>query len=422
MKLLLTIFILSSFLHASYEKAQTYYDNKEYNSVLKEAKASTDEYSNPKLHIIWAKSAEALGLSNEAMNAYERAVMLDENDTTSRMALLKIYDATGRVGLANALGVELQNYNLTPEQRNSLEVLIKENSNSLKAKASISLGHDSNINVSADGGVLDDYYGGVGSLGEQETLFVRMNAALSYIHELGNKGGWYLRSDAKLYYQNNFDASRYNMFIGDLSAGVGYSGSNYTLYLPVDLSYVNYLEVSLLSEISLRPRANISLSKNFILNINVKYSTRNYGKDIYKGMSDSSYGIGTGVYYLFSKNYLYATALYEDFSSTEVLHYSYIDKSMLTLTTGVNYELSSWLMGKLDYKFRQGSYDDSSDLLYGSSQKRKDNYSQVELKLSYFFAKHYELFASDRYAQNSSNYVPAEYTKNIAMFGLSANY
>ncbi len=421
-KIVLSLLTLTALLHASYQKAQSYYDNKEYKAALKEAKASTDEYENPKLHLVWARSAEALGLSNEAMSAYERVVMLDENDSSSRMALLKIYKDTDRGELASELGKELQNYNLTPAQRNSLKMLTKENSNSLKAKASISLGHDSNINVSADGGRLDDYYGSIGSNGEKETLFARMNAEISYINELGSKGGWYLRSDAKLYYQNNFDASFYNLFVGDVSAGIGYARSRYTLYLPVDLSYVNYLEVSLLTQVNLQPRINISLSKNFILNLNVKYSNRDYGEANYKGMSDSSYGGGVGIYYLFSKNYLYATALYEDFSSTEAIHYSYIDKSMLTFTTGINYELSSWLTGKLDYRFRQGSYDDSSDLLHSSTEKRQDNYNQVELKLSHFFTKHYELYFSDRYGNNSSNYVPGEYTKNIAMFGLSANY
>ena len=422
MKILLTIFILSSFLHASYEKAQEFYDKKEYKAALQEAKASTDAYSNPKLHLVWAKSAEKLGLSNEAMSAYERAMILDENDSTSRMALLKIYNETERTELATDLGIELQNYKLTPEQRSSLAVLTKENSNSVKAKASISLGYDSNINVSADGGVLDDYYGGVGSLGEVDTLFTRINADLSYVHELGTKGGWYIRGDAKLYYQNNFDASFYNMFVGNLSSGVGYTGGNYTLYLPVDLSYVNYLDVSLLTQMSLQPRVNISLSEDFILNINAKYSIRDYGEGIYKRMSDSNYGAGAGMYYLFSKNYLYATALYEEFSSIEQEAAVYIDKSMLTFTTGVNYELPSGLIGKLDYRFRQGFYADSSDLLHASIVRRTDSYNQVELKLSYFFAEHYELYVSDRYAQNSSNYIPAEYTKNIAMFGLSANY
>ena len=422
MKILLALFSLTLLLNASYQKAQTYYDNKEYKQALQEAKSSTDDYSNPKLHLVWAKSAEALGLTNDAMSAYERVVLLDDKDSDSRVALYKIYAKTHRDTLAEELGVELENYALTPAQRNSLAVLKQKSSNSLKTETSLSIGHDSNINVSADGSVLDGYDPFVSHTGEESTLFARVNGSVSYVNELESKGGWYLQGDANLYYQNNFDASFYNMFAGDLGAGVGYSGSNYTFYLPLSYSYVHYLEVSLFSEVSLAPRANISLSKNLILNINAKYSSRSYSEAKYKGMGDSSYGGGLGVYYLFSKNYLYANLLYEDFSSTEPIHFSYIDKSMLTFSTGVNYEVASFLMAKLDYRYRKGSYAESNSLRVPSDTKREDSYNQVELKLSHFFTKHYELFVSERYAKNSSNSIPAKYTKNIAMIGLSANY
>ena len=407
--------MLTVLLHASYKQAQSYYDNKEYAKALQEAKASTDEYSNPKLHLVWAKSAEALGMSNEAMSAYECVALLDKEDTEAKVALLKIYTKTDRDNLANDLSDDLHNYSLSPEQRNSLKLLRNQNSDSgsVKADARLSIGYDSNINVSADANTLNDYDPFTSHTGEVSTLFTRVNGSISYVKKLENSGGWYSRGDVKFYYQNNSDASFYNMFVGSLRAGVGYVGSNYTLYLPLEYTYIHYLEVSLLTQISIHPKANISLSKDLILNLNAKYSSRDYSESKYRGMNDSSYGGGVGFYYLFSKNYLYTTLLYEHFNSSEDVHLLYIDKSMLTFTTGVNYEISPWLVGKLDYRYRRGEYKDRS---------RDDNYNQVTLKLSHFFTKNYELFISGRYGKNSSNYIPAKYTKNIAMFGLRANY
>jgi len=423
MKKVILFTMLSTLAFASYENSENFYKSAQYQKAIDEAKSSYDEYSNPKLHLLWAKSAEALGHTGEAMSAYERVVMLDENNTNARVALFKIYQKSSRNELAKEMRKELRNYQLTPAQRSSLDLLKGTNIHSFKAKATLGIGYDSNINVSATGSDLDDYYNTTGISGEKSTLFSRLNGSLSYINEIEEKGAWYLRGDAKLYYQNNSDAHYYDMFVGSLEAGVGYTGDGYTFYLPLGYDNVNYLDVGLLSQVRVSPTLNITLNESYILNLNAKYATRSYPKDRYKGMGDSSKGAGVGLYYLFNKNYAYVKADYGDFSSKENIHNAYIDKSMLTLSIGVNYALSTWLVARVDYRYRKGSYDDTIDVNSAAeTTSRSDDYNQIELKLSHYFAGNYEVFISDRYAKNSSNYLPAEYTKNIFMFGLSANY
>jgi len=423
MKSLIILSTLAVLANASYEKAQEFYDAKDYVNAIKEAKASTNEYANPKLHLVWAKSADALGEKKEAMSAYERVVMLDEKDSEARLKLVKIYTDSGRSALAKEMSEDLKNYQLTPEQRSSLELLESDDISSFKAKATLSIGHDSNINVSATSSSLDDYTGTTGNEGEISTLFARLSGSVSYVNELQEKGAWYFRGDFKAYYQNNFDARLYNMLIVGAEAGVGYAGNGYTLYLPIGYDRVNYLESDLLGQIRVMPKASVVLSHDLILNVNAKYSNRTYNELKYKGMNDSSYGVGTGLYYLFGKNFTYANILWESFSSTENIHFSYLDKQMITVNLGVNYNITDWLVSRVDYRYRNGSYDDRSNLLdITDTTKRADQYHQVEVKFSHYFNKNYELYISDRYVKNSSNYVPAEYTKNIAMFGISANY
>jgi len=411
MKTLLLLITLTVLANASYEKAQEFYENKEYKSAIKEAKSSTNEYSNPKLHLVWAQSEEALGHTKEAMLGFERVVLLDDSDSESRLHLVSIYKQTQRDSLAKDMSKELQNYQLTPEQRSSLELLESEEINSFKAKATLSAGYDTNINVSASADALDDYNALVNE-GEIATLFARLNASLSYINDLQSKGGWYVRGDLKAYYQNNADAHYYDIFVGGLEAGVGYAGNGYTFYLPLAYDRVHYLDVDLLSQVAFKPNVNIVLTKELVLNINARYTNRSYSEDKYKGMADSSYGGGAGVYYLFGKNFLYVNFLYEDFSASETIHFRFIDKQTLTASTGVNYNITNWLVGRLDYRYRNGEYKDT----------RSDSYNQVELKFSHYFSDNYELYFSNRYVNNLSNYVPAEYTKNITMFGISANY
>lgn len=420
MKKVILFIALTVVANASYNKAKAFYDAKEYQKAVVEAKSSTEEYSNPKLHLIWGESEEALGDEKQAMSAYERVVMLDENNVEARVKLVKIYQKTHRIYLAKKMKKELQNYQLIPKQRSSLALLEQESISSIKAKVILSMGYDSNINVSAKEHDLNTYYKTNSSQGKRATLFSRLNGNGSYINELAEKGGWYVRSDLKLYYQDNFNATHYDMFIGGLVGGIGYTGSNYMLYVPLSYDRIHYLGTDMLAQVTLTPKLSMSLSKNLILDMDIKYASRSYVKDKYKNMNDNSYGASAGFYYLFDKNFFYTKLRYEDFSSTKNTYFSYIDRTQIGIATGVNYNLRDIMIARVDYKYRKSNY---SDLLHPLvTTKRADDYNQVALKLSHYFHKSYELFISDKYIKNSSNYVPAKYTKNIVMFGMSANY
>ncbi len=424
MKKLLKLILLANIsLLADITQLQTHYDNAEYEKVIQEAKASTGEYSNPRLHLLWAKSAEALGRDEEAMSAYERVTILDDTNVEAKLALMKIYRDTQRDDLAKETGAELQNYQLTPAQRASLGLLKDSDLGSLKAEIALSLGYDSNINVNPGSGALDDYYGLTTSEGKISTMFFRATGGLSYIHELQEKGGWYARGDVRAYYQENSQAYLYNLFLGSVEAGAGYGGEGYTFYLPISYDRVNYLQKDMLQQISFNPRANILISSEFIVSLNLKYTQRGYLETVDEARDDTAVGGGFGFYYLFDQDFVYFNAKYEQYSADNSTALKYIDKDMLTASMGLNYNIAPWLVGRVDYRFRQGSYDDNiGTQATPNSDKRSDDYHQVEVKFSHYLKNNFELYISDRYAKNSSNYVPAEYSKNVVMFGFGLSY
>ncbi|MBU1657809.1 outer membrane beta-barrel protein [bacterium] len=411
-------------MYADIQQVQSLYDSGDYKKAVEEAKKSKNEYSNPQLHFLWAKSAEALGNSNEAMSAYERVILLDGDNVEAKIALVKIYKDTNRDELALQMNKSLQNYQLTPNQRTSLELLQDTNIYSLKASASLSLGYDTNINVNPGSGALDDYYITTGSIGELSTALSRFIANISYVNELEEKGGWYLRGDLKAYYQNNIDESFYNIFSGTIEAGIGYSQSDYSVYMPLSYDRVHYLEQDLSQQIRFSPRVNISFSNNIILHLNAKYTKRIFFPELFKSRDDTALAGGFGIYYLFDKNFVFFNAGYENFSADkDTPGVKFVNKDFLTASAGVNYNLSAWLIGRADYRLRYGSYeDDISTLFVVNNSKRSDTYHQIELKLSHYFAENFELYISETYAKNNSNYVPAEYDKNVVMLGLGLNY
>jgi len=400
-------------LLAGVPEMQILYDQKKYEAVIDEAQKSTSEYGNIKLHLLWAKSAEALNKEEMAMSAYERVLILDPNDTEVRVHMANFYASSERDELADEMLESIENYQLTPEQRMSLETLKKDGLQHFKGSASMALGYDSNINVSPDDLDLPRYGEGI------NTRFTQFRANLSYTHDLDEKGGWYLRSDANIFYQTNAGASYYNLFAGSADIGLGYRNDLYDILLPISYGRVNYLDRDLLESVSVAPRINFTLSKSFIGNINARYTERSYLEEADKKRDDSITGIGLGLYWIFDKNFVYFSTNYDNYDAkySESLHFT--NKETTRVTMGINYNVEEWFIARLDYRYRYARYD---DLIENSLNKRSDDYHQTELKVSKMIDDKLEASLLYRYIKNNSNYDLAEYNKDITMLGLQYNF
>jgi len=415
MKLLLLFLSLTFILNADIKTIEALYAEKKYEAVISEVKKSVKDYSNPQLHLLWAKSAEALGHYDEAMSAYERVEILDENNLEARVALAKIYKKTHRDALATEQVKALQNYQLSPQERSSLDA-IRETSDlhSFKAYADVSFGYDSNIDIAPVELSINN------PVKEIATGFTRVLGSVSYINEIEEKGGWYARGDLQVYNQSNMedDAKLYDLFLGAISAGIGYTKNGLNLYVPIGYDTVHYLNKDLLSQIKIKPTLNYSISHDFIANFNLSYVQRTYTQTQDALRDDTAYGLGAGAYYLFGRNFVYLNAKYENFSKQNINTALFVDKSYLTTNMGINYNLTPHIVTRLDYRLRLASFGD----IGSAGEKRSDTYNQVEVKISHYFAQNFEVFLEDRYIDNSSNISVLSYKKNIMLLGISANY
>ena len=400
-------------LFAGVSEMQTLYDQKKYEQVIGEAQKSTSEYGDVKLHLLWAKSAETLGKEEMAMSAYERVLILDPDDTEVRVHMANFYANTNRDELADEMSKSTENYQLTPEQRMSLGTLKKDDLQQFKASASMAMGYDSNLNVSP--GDLD-----LPQFGEEiDARFTQFRANLSYIHDLDEKGGWYLRSDADIFYQTNAGESYYNLFAGSADIGLGYRNDLYDVLLPISYGRINYLDRDLLESVSVDPRINFSLSKSFIGNINARYTQRSYLEEFDKNRDDSITGIGLGMYWLFDKNFAYLSTNYDDYSAKNSDSLRFTDKETASIVMGINYNVEECFIARLDYRYRYAKYD---DLIENSLDNRSDDYHQTEIKVSRMIDDKLEASLLYRYIKNNSNYDLAEYDKDITMLGLQYNF
>ena len=415
MRVLLLSVSLSVLLFSSVQKAQEHYNNSKYEEAIKEAKSSTSEYGNPLLHLIWADSANALGLQDEAMSAYERVLMLQDKNSKARQSLVKLYKNTSRDKLAIDMITEFKNQ-FTEDELKDLQSISK---SSIQSSFSVDMGYDSNININAGGDILDDYYESTGNKDIISTLFMRFNADISYTNNIFNSENWYFKSGLDLYHQYNFEDSYYNLSFAKMELGTGYINDGYKLYLPLSYSRINYLDIDLLDQYIFSPQLNINLSNNLMLMINTDYIKRKYIEDSDENRDNTILALGSSFYYIFDKNFLFAGFKYEDISADSDTPDIFTDRDSITAYAGVSYNINEWLIGRLTYKIKSSEYD---DIIYDSTEVRDDTFHQVNLKLSHHYSKDIELYVSGEYIANNSNYIPAEYDKNIIMLGAKIKY
>jgi len=404
MKFILSLILISLTLEASYIKMLNYAKQNKHTQVLKEAKQSFNDYQNPKLHLLWAKSAQKLGKTTVAMSAYERVIILDPNNQEAKNALSLIYQETHREGLST-----------NPDNGTK--------KNKLKAKINLSFGHDSNVNVNASGDELDGYYGVALGLDKISSSFTRINANISYLYNFEEYDNWFIQNSLDIYYQNNLDAHLYNLTIPTAEIALGYSKNNYLFYFPISYNNINYLNKNLLNIFSFTPRMRVSVLDNALWDTSVIYTRRNYIEHIDTTKNATTYGFQTGIYWNTDQTQLHLNVKYENRTADKNKNDRFIDANFFTIDTNFKYYFTSSLIAETHYFFKYADYsDDIGTDATPSTISRDDYINEVDLKLSYLLNKDMEIYVRDTYTQSLSTYIPAEYNKNVLLLGFQVRY
>jgi hypothetical protein len=412
-RIIFILLLVSVGLSASYKQALTYYQKGNYKKALIAAKHSKKSYSNPNLHLLWGYSAQVLGLMDEAKHAFERVLILDEDNLKATKALHKINQAL------EIINADRSAFLLA--ERGAIPRLKERHDLPLEVKTSVAVGYDSNVNITPGSVVLNDYYGTEESADRIASLFTKMSSRISYKQDIGERGGWYVKAKARAYTQQNVttEAKHYNLTTGSMEAGAGYTGSTYYLYFPVSYHRVHYLDQDLLEQYRFVPGIMIPIDDKRILEFKARYSQNNYIRKEDKTKDDTTYGVQLGGYYLFDKNIAYLHTRYEQRSAQHNEPSKYIDADYITASVGFNYQFNASFLSAMDYTFRYGQYNDKVGL---SNTTRDDNYHQLHVKLSYLYDDDSELYLSETYLENRSNYMVSEYKKHSVMFGITYGY
>jgi len=412
-RVMLILVTITIELFANYHQALEYYNTGQYVKAIKEIKASKHQYSNPKLHILWGESAQKLGKLNEAMSAYERVLLLDENNRQAQKQLNLIYTQTNRNKLIK------KNRKHTLYARGGEPTWEERGGSSFSAKASLSFGYDNNLDATPDSETLQDYFGDSIDTKKTASSFFRFTTALTLIDDFNEKDGWYAKYIIHAYLQDNIDAHFYNLRTISFESGLGYATQNYNIYIPLSYHKVHYLGKELLYQYRFNPQIFVPVGDNIILDLNLIYSKNNYFSNEDEIKDDSTYAVETGGYYIFDKNYVSTHFKYEHHTAINGFPSKYIGADFWTFKLGMKYYINPIFLGTLHYRFRYGRYD---DVVGTTVTTRDDNFHQLDTRLTYLWSKQASIFLSDTYSENRSNYPAAVYKKNSILFGLEFNY
>ena len=402
MRFISFILLLFISLKADYKEALNYYNQGNYTKALNILKASKSEYSNPKLHLLWGKIALKLNKTTEAMGAYERVLIFEEDNIEAKKELDKIYILTKRKALVKS----------------------HKKLNKLLFKSDIIFGYDNNINLLPVESELIKYYDGFYDTSNLESKdgskFMRFIGLIDYTNEL--EDNFFTKTSFNIYHQNNFDLKLYDLDIFTLEAGLGYSLSSYRLYFPFRYDVLYYFDEALLYLYKFNPQLAFAINNKSMVTFSPFYQKRDYFKSKYKSKEASTFGIDIDLIYQKDKTLFEFLVGYTKREADNKSNEKFIDVSFLTLNTKISHKIESFTI-KADYFFRYGNYSDNIGTLdIKSSEKREDDFHQFNFGIDYSYSKHLTLFSEFNYVKNNSNYMPTIYNKNIFLAGLKIKY
>ena len=442
-KILISLCLSSLLLASSYEDGVSAYKAKEYEKAVEFFKASKSEYSNVKMQLLWAKSEEALKRNDSAIAAYERVIALEAENLEAAIKLIELYKKDGQDEEASEIAASFDDRDLTPQQRTALSALLTRSYKDLdkfSGLVSAKVGYDSNIALAPSEESLNAFATSLNLTPFQRNslpsvrgaYYTQALASFSYLHDLTDVGGWFVKTDITGLAQVNFNESLYNTKYLKVSAALGYKISNTTITFPLSYDFTAYLDRDLLQNYTFTPTVSTLLASRYILSFGLKAHQKRYIPKSVSSYDSESYGVLSSLYYFFGGSYVVGKISYENNSARnenrQIFPPKYIDYDVITSSVATKYRMKNGYIINAEYKVSMKEYDeniylkDSTNAYIWDNKSRKDIYQKLGLGISKNIFDLTKINAKYRYSNNSTNYEILKYNKHNISIGLEYSF
>ncbi|NWF67071.1 MAG: tetratricopeptide repeat protein [Campylobacterales bacterium] len=407
------------------------YENKDYVNSYKIFKSEVDKSkSNSIVNFYLALNAKALGLFEEAMIMFERVLVQDENHQRARLELADTFISLNMLELAKSELDKVLESNPPQNVKENIEKMFafiesKDKKDFSKVTVSAGFGYDTNLNSNPGREELINYMQNEYKMDKQnvqaddkiEDTFLQESLFVSYVYDIGNKGGYFIDNSFTMYNQNYFDNSDFDLTYLSVSSGLGFLGDGYKIDIPISADKILYSGSSLMDSLSIGAKFQKPLIEEMFLTTGVKAQKKYYKKEIDSSKNSNFNEAFISLSKKFDENMVSIGYAYAKETLSKDVDTKFIDKSINSYKIAYFRDFDIFDL-MISCNLRDVDYEDTYSK--DSGEKRMDLYKSYQLNVSKELMSNLSVMFNANYIDNSSKYLPVEYEKE--MYSINLNY
>lgn len=419
-------------VHASdLQEGVSLYEKGDYagaNTVLSEL--LQEDIGNPQLNYYYGRVAYELGDFEEALKAFERVLIMEENHQRARLELARCYIALEMYPQAREELVTVLHSQPPKAVSTNVKALLAQVDGHTKrgffnGAVTAGFGYDTNVNTNPGRDVLIDYLNtekeldrdSIDADDKEEGGFAEETVNLRYLYDIGDPGETFLNTALVAYNQNFFDHSDFDVLYMSLRQGVGYSSGELGASLPLVYSNLRFGGDAYLQTLGVEPTVTYAIRPDLRLRGAVSFQKRYYEND--QRDSHVLHG-GVGIEYRLDAALMgaYIGVESEEATDREPLNFSERDSWIVKLF--YQRPIPGWFDMALRYHYKKSEYDDYAS--EKTEKTREDDYHYFTARFSRKITAAWQASLGGSWITNDSNYSPSDYDKSLYSLNLSYQF
>lgn len=387
------------------------FNNKNYKKALELAKAQCEiDCSDEKLNLILAKSAEKLKDTKEAIAAYDRVLIINEDNIEARFSIANLYYDNGNPELMrDELNYMLNNLDLSTAQKNRINNLLKDLDNSLNAKRpyfiglNIGFGYDSNP-LYGNNNFTDFINKEIRNFKNEKangsmSLLFNIDGAYNFDFTNNYSAELYASFNNKKYFKNKSE-NYPDLNVLSLAFNPKYQLNNKAFTLNLGYDFVMLRRAGFLHSINTGFTFEHNVNENYLYSVYYDYSKGIFAKSYDKDSNFNHHTLGINNVYAYRQNIYYFNLAY-DLEKAKNSFSSNSDFSSYNLKIGAIFPFDNKITFKPSLSYTHTKYS-KEDTSYFS--KRKDNEYLASATIEYMLAPNQTISFALSYDKDDSNH------------------
>ncbi|MFW6307286.1 MAG: tetratricopeptide repeat protein [Campylobacterales bacterium] len=397
------------------------YRNKQFSKSYNLFNEAISRYGqNPQLFFYYGRSALETKRYEQAIEAFEKVLILNPSHTRTKLELARAYYEIGQYDEAKRLLESAQSDPALPAKvkksvKNLLtNISMKKKESIINGFAMIGVNYDSNVYAGNedDFGVFIPAVGNIQLEGSkaQEDYYNSNIIGLNHIKDIGEVGSWVWKSNGILLNNNYRRYTDKNLFGIVLTTGPSYFGKDYELYFPFSVSKIWQGGSSYVNDISQGVRWTRRVDETFTFSAGYKFSKAFYTQEQNNNNDNAQHAFTMSATKFFTPkwNVALGAKLASSKATRNDTGQTGNDEKEGSINT--TYQATDNLSFTVGALFRNKSYN-VADTLYGYGTQRDDNYQSYSLSTLYSLSDSSSIKASVADMQNHSNQGAFDYDK-----------